>query len=128
MAQRIVTTLLDDLDGSEATQTVVFGLDGKTLEIDLNEKNAAALRKALDKYAAAARTVSAKAAPASASGRRQRGGEAKTDPAQRKMMRDWARANGFPNLGERGRIPAEAVEAYNAQAGRSVPALEAVSA
>jgi hypothetical protein len=35
----------DDIDGSEAEETIKFDLDGKTYEIDLNKKNAAALRK-----------------------------------------------------------------------------------
>lgn len=30
MAQRTLITLTDDIDGSEASETVVFGLDGAT--------------------------------------------------------------------------------------------------
>ena len=55
MAQKVHITLEDDLDGGEATETVSFGLDGRTYEIDLNDKNAAALRDALARYVAAAR-------------------------------------------------------------------------
>ena len=47
MAQKVHIVLEDDLDGSEATQTVSFGLDGTSYEIDLNDKNAAALRDAI---------------------------------------------------------------------------------
>ena len=47
MAQKVHIVLEDDLDGSDATQTVSFGLDGTSYEIDLNDKNAAALRDAL---------------------------------------------------------------------------------
>jgi hypothetical protein len=47
MAQKVHIVLEDDLDGSAATETVSFGLDGKTYEIDLNDKNAAKLRDAL---------------------------------------------------------------------------------
>ena len=39
--------LEDDIDGSDATETVAFGLDGTSYEIDLNDKNAAKLRDAL---------------------------------------------------------------------------------
>ena len=46
MARELIEKLIDDLDGSEATETVTFGLDGTSYEIDLNKKNAAALRKA----------------------------------------------------------------------------------
>ena len=37
MAQKVVVTLFDDIDGSEAAETIAFGLDGKSYEIDLNE-------------------------------------------------------------------------------------------
>ena len=40
MAQRVVVTLFDDIDGSEAAETIAFGLDGKSYEIDLNQTNA----------------------------------------------------------------------------------------
>lgn len=57
MAQRVQITLEDDLDGSEASETVTFGLDGTTYEIDLNDKNAATLRDALATYVTAGRKV-----------------------------------------------------------------------
>ena len=41
MAQKVHITLEDDLDGGDATETVAFGLDGRSYEIDLNDKNAA---------------------------------------------------------------------------------------
>ena len=37
MAQQVTTTLIDDIDGSEASETVLFGLDGTADEIDLTE-------------------------------------------------------------------------------------------
>lgn len=42
MATRTVIELIDDLDGSEATETVRFGLDGTEYEIDLAGQNAEA--------------------------------------------------------------------------------------
>ena len=57
MAQKVNIVLVDDLDGSEASQTVSFGLDGTTYEIDLGDKNAAALREALAGYIGHARKV-----------------------------------------------------------------------
>ena len=58
MAQKVHIVLEDDLDGSDATQTVSFGLDGTSYEIDLNDKNAAALRDALAAYVGHGRKVS----------------------------------------------------------------------
>ena len=57
MAQKVHIVLEDDLDGSPATETVSFGLDGKTYEIDLNDKNAGKLRDALAQYVGAGRSV-----------------------------------------------------------------------
>lgn len=54
MAQRVVVTLSDDIDGSEAAETIAFGLDGKSYEIDLNPANAKKLRKVLEPYLEAA--------------------------------------------------------------------------
>ena len=59
MAQKVNIVLVDDLDGSEATETVTFGLDGTTYEIDLNDGNAAALRDALSGYIGHGRKVGA---------------------------------------------------------------------
>ena len=37
MAKKTVVLLEDDIDGSEATETLSFALDGSEYEIDLNE-------------------------------------------------------------------------------------------
>jgi hypothetical protein len=47
MAKETITKLIDDLDGGEAHETVKFGLDGHSYEIDLSTKNANKLRNAL---------------------------------------------------------------------------------
>jgi hypothetical protein len=62
VAQKIQTLFIDDIDGSEAEGTVRFALDGAEYEIDLNAKNAEALRKALSRYVDAARRSSGTAA------------------------------------------------------------------
>lgn len=36
MAQKVVTELTNDIDGSEAVETVTFGYQGRQYEIDLN--------------------------------------------------------------------------------------------
>jgi hypothetical protein len=45
MAQKVLVEMVDDIDGEVATQTVPFGLDGVSYEIDLSEENAARLRE-----------------------------------------------------------------------------------
>src|SRR3954467_9153108 len=57
MAKQVITLLTDDLDGGEADRTVEFGLDGVNYTIDLSEKNAGKLRKALDPFLGAATRV-----------------------------------------------------------------------
>ena len=42
-----LSTFIDDLDGSAAEGTVLFGLDGTEYEIDLNTRHAQELRDAL---------------------------------------------------------------------------------
>ncbi|MGH9091496.1 MAG: histone-like nucleoid-structuring protein Lsr2 [Acidimicrobiales bacterium] len=57
MAQSTIVYLTDDLDGSDADETINFGLDGKSYEIDLNKKHATTLRRALKPYLDAGRSV-----------------------------------------------------------------------
>ncbi|WP_444546482.1 histone-like nucleoid-structuring protein Lsr2 [Brachybacterium paraconglomeratum] len=47
MARKTQVILTDDVDGSEATQTVSFALDGVAYEIDLNDSHAGQLREQL---------------------------------------------------------------------------------
>jgi hypothetical protein len=109
MAQKVNIVLVDDLDGSEATESVSFGLDGTSYEIDLNDANAARLREALAEFVGHARKVSA--------ARRGGGGRRSSAPASggpsAKEIRDWARANGY-DVPDRGRVSAEVREAYDA--------------
>jgi nucleoid-associated protein Lsr2 len=110
MAQKVTVQLVDDLDGSASDDisTVTFGLDGVTYEIDLNESNAAKLRKSLDEYRAAARRTG---------GRVKRGastpGAATANREQAQAVREWANRNGF-DVAARGRIPANVIEAFEA--------------
>ena len=48
-------TLVDDLDGGEASETVYFSFEGRHYEIDLTAQNAAKLRDSLAPFVAAAR-------------------------------------------------------------------------
>ena len=106
MAQKVNIVLVDDLDGSEASETVSFGLDGTTYEIDLNDKNAGKLRDALAPYLGHARKTSGGRRGRKSSG----GGSAGPNP---KLVRDWARSNGY-EVSDRGRVPADVISAYEA--------------
>ena len=110
MAQKVNIVLVDDLDGTEATETVSFGLDGTTYEIDLNDANAASLREALSGYVGHARKVTG-------GGRRTRrssgGSSSPSSSSNTKDVREWAKAQGM-EVSERGRISADVQQAYDA--------------
>ena len=55
MAQRVNVVLVDDIDGSDASETVGFALDGVDYEIDLSDDHAADLRNAVSLYIGHAR-------------------------------------------------------------------------
>lgn len=57
MVKRIEVEVVDDIDGKPAAETVSFALRGVEYEIDLSEKNAASLDRALAKYVKTARRV-----------------------------------------------------------------------
>jgi hypothetical protein len=111
MAKQTVTLLTDDLDGGEADRTIEFGLDGVIYRIDLSEKNAGKLRKALDPYLA----VASKVGRTGANGRiasRAAATPTRSNREQNHAIREWAVKNGH-EVSERGRIPASIVKAFH---------------
>jgi len=127
MAQITEVRLFDDLDGGEAAESVAFSIDGKSYEIDLSEKHAAALRDAFAPFVGSARrgggspVVTRQKASA-------RAGRSREETA---AIREWANANGH-EVSARGRIPSTVIEAYEnrgsapvAAAAVEVPVVEA---
>ncbi len=106
MAQRTIVFLEDDLGGGDADETLSFGLDGRSYEIDLSMKNASALRKSLEPYVAAARKASSRNGSASRGARASAG----TGP-DAATLRAWAFENGY-DVNSRGRVSAAIREAY----------------
>ncbi|MBT2566993.1 Lsr2 family protein [Arthrobacter sp. ISL-85] len=108
MAKKTVVLLEDDIDGSEATETLSFALDGSEYEIDLNDGHASELREALARFTNAGRKVSGgRGRPAARTKSSSQGGP------DAKAVRLWAVENGIP-VNTRGRIQAEVVEKYEA--------------
>ena len=108
MAQKVQVLLVDDIDGGNADETVTFGLDGVTYEIDLTAGHASELRDALAQWVGHARKVGGRTAGRSAAprGRRSSSGDAQA-------IREWAKENGH-KVSERGRISADVKSAYDA--------------
>lgn len=112
MAREIVHQLVDDIDGEVlevgSGEAVTFSLNGTAYEIDLSEKNAAALREAFEPWIAAARRVSAGGTRGSRGARSR--GRAKRDLS---AIRAWAKENGH-QVSDRGRVPDAVQQAYDA--------------
>jgi hypothetical protein len=105
MASQTITTLVDDIDGSDASETVSFSLDGIDYVIDLSQANAAAMRRALGSWASA--------------GRRLDGGPSlhrvlkPVGDSRGALIRAWAAREGLA-VPARGRIPKEVQRQYDA--------------
>lgn len=103
--QKVVTTLVDDITGDDADETVSFALDGRQYEVDLTSENATELRSRLmDFITHGRRSGSSRPTRRSASGPN---GHA----ANAEEVRAWAKANGH-EVSERGRISVEVRKAY----------------
>ena len=107
MAQKLIIELADDIDGSEATQTVTFALRGVEYEMDLSDDNAAGLDEALAPFVAHARRVRSRKRSANRAG----GTPHDIDPA---IVRAWAAQQGM-SIGPRGRIPYAIVDQYRSK-------------
>jgi hypothetical protein len=133
MSRSTVEVLKDDLTGEEdpTIQEVIFlGIDGRTVYgIDLGEVSREQYGKLIGEYQEKAEVrgvlgeirpvpkprapksgTKAKATASGTSNTAKAGG--RPDRAHTAQVREWARANGWPDLGDKGRIPAEATEAY----------------
>jgi len=112
MVQRTVIEFIDDLDGKPIRhgggETVTFALEGVEYEVDLSKTNADKLRKALNPFVGAARTVG---------GKRGRRHARVTSTGVRDYdiaaLRAWAKSNKVA-VPPRGRIPSEIVEKFKA--------------
>jgi len=106
VAQKTVVELVDDLDGGEADETVVFALDGIDFTIDLSADNANRLRDTLAEYVGRARRTDSR-----------KGGRATLHSVDTKLdtqaVREWARSQG-ENVAERGRLSHDLVIRFQA--------------
>ncbi len=132
MSVRVIRVLTDDLDGTDADDTIRFAMDGIEYEIDLSLPNANEFRAVVQKYVDAGRRVGKM--PGSGSrgpkvpvpGRSQSSWmeraaapaatHATYDPAareERARVREWARNHGV-QVPDRGRISQDVLDAYAA--------------
>lgn len=101
--QRLDVQLEDDLTGGPADETVLFGVDGRDYQIDLNAKHAATFRKQLGAFVERARLV-----------RRHRPRSTARSVASRERSREiraWAEQQDF-DVAEHGRLPTHVIQEY----------------
>ncbi|MEC3981615.1 histone-like nucleoid-structuring protein Lsr2 [Amycolatopsis sp. H20-H5] len=96
MERRFLTFPTDDLDGSPATESIGFSLDGREYRVDLSERNAHRLRETLAPYV----------------DRGRRTGGRKEPHRLGKEIRVLARRNGY-SVVRQGRLPIAVVSAYD---------------
>lgn len=108
----VIEHLIDDIDGTRAEESISFSLEGSSFVIDVNKKNAKALRADFDKWAQHARRERGKVRanrrrpPAATPAR----GKATAGPDP-KAVRSWAASQGM-EVSARGRVSAAVIEAY----------------
>lgn len=91
--------LVDDIDGTMATDTITFAFDGERYKIDLSAENITELTSALAPFIKHAQVI----------GKKRTNGEAVDLDA----VRYWARSHGF-TVADRGRISQDIMNAYKA--------------
>lgn len=107
MAKKVTVTLVDDMDEEAvADETVEFGLDGQSYEMDLSHANAERFREQMKPWVTNARKVGRGVPP-----RRPR-----VSKERYAAVRQWARDRGH-KIGVRGRVPASLIAAYDAEHG-----------
>ncbi|MDP9168329.1 MAG: Lsr2 family protein [Actinomycetota bacterium] len=114
MGKKKTVVLIDDVDGTTASESVEFGIDGQVYSLTLSSANAEALRSTLKGWAEHARRVTpprrrhlARADP----WRKQVTGKERTE------IREWCQHNGYV-VGSRGPLPFEAVDAFRSATAR----------
>jgi hypothetical protein len=106
VVRKVDVTLIDDLDGMSADDTVVFGYRGTWFEIDLSAENAAQIHGLLTEWSNRGR----RSEDISTARRR-----TAADRAETAAIRTWARGHGFA-IADRGRIADSVVAAYRTRA------------
>jgi hypothetical protein len=101
MAQRTQVVFIGDIDGSEAAESVRFGLAGTTYEVDLSAKTDK-LARIFEPYIAATRKTGGNTRRIARSPR-----AAGPSPQE---VRTWARAQSI-DVKDKGRVPAELIVA-----------------
>lgn len=114
--EEVTVALIDDFDGTPASETIRFSLDGKNYEIDLSKSNANEFRRTLrpyvDRARASRRAISGRNGKST---RTTRQSSRRSEGYDRGEVREWAKANRI-KVAPRGRIANDVVERWKAAA------------
>jgi hypothetical protein len=110
MARKVLKVC--DLHASDvaATTSLSVQLGDDRWRADLCDEHTAQLRRTLEPLLTSAHHLG----PGSPRASRQVAGSRRSRKAESMQLREWARSNGF-DIGQRGRVPQAAIEAYAAQ-------------
>ena len=117
MTRKVITTveMEDDIDGSPASQTVLFTWGGKDLQVDLSEEHYQELDQFMSRFAKHARKPDDAGKGKSGQSRPGAGRE------KSRQIREWAKSEGM-SVNARGRISATVIAAYDAAHATAKPA------
>lgn len=104
--KKTITTLVDDLDGTEADQSLSFAFEGTSYTIDLSDKNADKLRSALKPYLDVATRSGRSTGTRASSGT--------NNKEELAAAREWLKKEGH-EVSDRGRIKGELMDLYRSQ-------------
>ena len=111
--RKLEVLLEDDLTGGPAEETVVFAVDGRAYEIDLNARHAASFRHQLAVFVERAKRVGPQ--------RSRAGVRTPASRERRRQIRAWAERQGLP-VSDHGRLPSDVVDRYNRAHGAGLAA------
>jgi hypothetical protein len=112
MAKKMSVELIDDIDGSEACESIRFSIDGGVYEIDLNAVHASEMRAAFEEYVKAGRRGSAIRAAAPISTGDRGGSRRRAADPHNAVVRAWAAEKGLA-CNTHGRIPEHILVLFN---------------
>jgi hypothetical protein len=112
--EELTVTMIDDLDGGRAAETVAFSLEGANYEIDLSKRNADKLRRTLRPYIESSRKV--RRGTVGSGARRRASSSSRSENYDRAEVRAWAKSHRI-KVGPRGRIANDVVEKWRQATG-----------
>ena len=112
MAKKVTVQLVDDVDPTQhADKTIEFAVNKEVFELDLSLPNVEKFHEAIQPWVIHARRKNTSVNRVKAPGKQAH------PRTEHQVIRDWCNANGW-EVAQRGRIPVEALQAYEEFGGK----------